>query len=293
MPAAASGGGSGGFRASSGYGATRSPSRDRPGRAPRNDDRPWRTSGGSGGYARQQTPLPTSPPYTAFMGGLKYEVNEDDLKAGLQDSGIPVKSARIVRDRQTGDSKGFGYVEFDSVDALKQALELHGKRFLESVVKVDVAEPPRNSSGEDRERRPMMGKFAQDDSRDYSSWRRESPLAPQRTRAPSADRPPRRSVEDRPPRPSMGGESKFETVVAGPWRRAQGQAPPPTRPTRPMTSDSAVSSTNSTNPRGNSGEWKRTGPPWPSGPRRDRNPEQDKHAQESLNKIAAMRLGTK
>jgi translation initiation factor 4B len=48
---------------------------------------------------------------------------------------------RIVEDKLDRKPKGFGYVEFGSVDGLKKALALSGSQFQGRNVRVSVAEP--------------------------------------------------------------------------------------------------------------------------------------------------------
>lgn len=48
---------------------------------------------------------------------------------------------RVVEDKIDRKPKGFGYIEFASVDGLKKALELNGTRFANRDIRVSVAEP--------------------------------------------------------------------------------------------------------------------------------------------------------
>jgi cold-inducible RNA-binding protein len=50
-----------------------------------------------------------------FITGLPLEVGEDELTAVFGDFG-PVKSLRIIKDRETGQSRGFGFVEMPNDD---------------------------------------------------------------------------------------------------------------------------------------------------------------------------------
>ena len=53
---------------------------------------------------------------------------------------------RIVEDKLDRKPKGFGYVEFGSLDGLKKALDLSGTQFQGRNVRVSVAEPRTYSS---------------------------------------------------------------------------------------------------------------------------------------------------
>jgi len=48
-----------------------------------------------------------------YVGNLSYEVNEEDLKKAFEDFG-QVESVKIIMDRYSGQSKGFGFVEMPS-----------------------------------------------------------------------------------------------------------------------------------------------------------------------------------
>ena len=68
-----------------------------------------------------------------FVGGLPYSITEDDLNRIFGEYG-PVRETTLIMDKETGRSRGFGFVEFESnLDALKaeEALdqsELEGRR---------------------------------------------------------------------------------------------------------------------------------------------------------------------
>ncbi|WP_103327273.1 RNA recognition motif domain-containing protein [Bacteroidetes bacterium endosymbiont of Geopemphigus sp.] len=46
-----------------------------------------------------------------YIGNLPFETNEEDLKSLLKETGEQIKDAKIIIDRETGRSKGFGFVE--------------------------------------------------------------------------------------------------------------------------------------------------------------------------------------
>lgn len=56
-----------------------------------------------------------------FVGGLPFSTTEDDLQAAFAAFGT-VSSAKVITDRETGRSRGFGFVEFDSDDEAKAAI---------------------------------------------------------------------------------------------------------------------------------------------------------------------------
>lgn len=87
-----------------------------------------------------------------FIGSLAYATNDDGLKAHFEQVG-PVVSARVVSDRETGRSKGFGFVEFENdADNQKAIDQLNGKDLDGRPINVSLARPkedrPRNSGGD-------------------------------------------------------------------------------------------------------------------------------------------------
>ncbi|EXX54603.1 uncharacterized protein OCT59_026205 [Rhizophagus irregularis] len=85
--------------------------------------------------------LPTSPPYTAHIGNLPYDLTEGQVKKFFIDSKI--LNIRILRDKDNDKPKGFGYVEFEDLESLTKALQLSGENLGNRPVKISVADPPR------------------------------------------------------------------------------------------------------------------------------------------------------
>jgi translation initiation factor 4B len=88
---------------------------------------------------REQLPLPTKPPYTAHLGNLTYDVTQADVEGFFGD--CQVTNVRIVEDKLDHKPKGFGYVEFATLDGLKKALTYTESNFMGRNVKISVAEP--------------------------------------------------------------------------------------------------------------------------------------------------------
>ena len=62
-----------------------------------------------------------------YVGNLNYDMSEEDLRTAFAEHG-DVTSAKIITDKFTGRSRGFGFVEMGSDDAGKAAMEnLNGK----------------------------------------------------------------------------------------------------------------------------------------------------------------------
>lgn len=84
-----------------------------------------------------------------FVAKLSGQTTGDDLRDLFEDFGN-VTSAKVVMDKETGNSKRFGFVEMDDDQAAEQAIRaLDGKEFDGAQIVVKVSEP----SGEQRPRR--------------------------------------------------------------------------------------------------------------------------------------------
>ncbi len=87
-----------------------------------------------------------------FVGSLSYSVNDDQLKDAFAAAGTVV-SAKVIIDRDTGRSKGFGFVEMSTDDEAKAAVDmLNGKELEGRAIAVSEARPQEN-----RERRSFGG----------------------------------------------------------------------------------------------------------------------------------------
>jgi cold-inducible RNA-binding protein len=58
--------------------------------------------------------------FKLFVGGLPFSTTDDELNAAFAEYGT-VASAKVITDRETGRSRGFGFVEFESDDEGKAA----------------------------------------------------------------------------------------------------------------------------------------------------------------------------
>ncbi len=78
-----------------------------------------------------------------YVGNLSYDLSEEDLKTAFEEYG-EVTSAKIISDRYSGRSKGFGFVEMTSDDEGKAAIEgLSGKELAGRAIVVNEARPRR------------------------------------------------------------------------------------------------------------------------------------------------------
>ena len=81
-----------------------------------------------------------------YVGNLPYNISDDQLQAMFAKFGTP-DSARVITDRDTGQSKGFGFVEFSNADQAKEALSLNGTQFGGRALRVNEARPKNESAG--------------------------------------------------------------------------------------------------------------------------------------------------
>jgi len=76
-----------------------------------------------------------------YIGNLDYDTSEEELKEAFSEAG-EVEDANIITDRNTGRSRGFGFVEMGSEEEAEKAIELmDGKEFEGRTLKVDEARP--------------------------------------------------------------------------------------------------------------------------------------------------------
>ena len=84
-----------------------------------------------------------------YVGNISWQLTEEDLTTAFAEYGT-VDSAKIITDRETGRSKGFGFVEMSDSGAAEKAIEgLNGKELDGRAIKVNESKPR-----EDRPRRP-------------------------------------------------------------------------------------------------------------------------------------------
>ncbi|MEM7262630.1 MAG: RNA-binding protein [Planctomycetota bacterium] len=78
-------------------------------------------------------------PYKLFVGGLPWATTSDELEDLFRRYG-EVESAKIIADRRTGRSKGYGFVELAEAEAARAALdELNNSEFGGRSITVDPA----------------------------------------------------------------------------------------------------------------------------------------------------------
>ena len=84
-----------------------------------------------------------------YVGNLSYDVSEENLRQAFESFG-QVTSARIIKDKYTGHTRGFGFVEMlEQAQAQAAIKSLNGKELLGKQMSVNEARPRTNrgSSG--------------------------------------------------------------------------------------------------------------------------------------------------
>jgi RNA recognition motif-containing protein len=85
-----------------------------------------------------------------YVGNLSYEVAQSDLETLFAPHGM-VQSAQVIMDRDTGRSKGFGFVEMDKNEEAQAAISaLNGKDVNGRALTVNEARPREERGGGNR-----------------------------------------------------------------------------------------------------------------------------------------------
>ena len=82
-----------------------------------------------------------------YVGNLSRDVTEDELRKAFEEFG-QVDTANIIKDKYSGESKGFGFVEMSSKDEGQSAIDnLNGKELKGRTINVNEARPRTDSRG--------------------------------------------------------------------------------------------------------------------------------------------------
>lgn len=86
---------------------------------------------------RNQTTMQTN----LFVRNISYKAQSEDLQALFEQVGT-VTSAKVIFDKETGKSRGFGFVEMASTEEAERAIaELDGAELLDRAIAVQPAKP--------------------------------------------------------------------------------------------------------------------------------------------------------
>ena len=82
-----------------------------------------------------------------YVGGLSYDTTEEGLSTLFSQAGT-VKSVHIATDRETGRSRGFGFVELGTQSEMDKAIQMfNGKQLDGRTLTVNQAKPREERSG--------------------------------------------------------------------------------------------------------------------------------------------------
>jgi cold-inducible RNA-binding protein len=87
-------------------------------------------------------------PQKLFVGNLPHEVTDTELQEFVSNAGVQAVSAVVIRDKMTGQSRGFGFVELADGEDMERAIAaLNGQSLQGRRLTVNEARPPRTDSG--------------------------------------------------------------------------------------------------------------------------------------------------
>ena len=83
-----------------------------------------------------------------YVGNLPFQATEEDVSNWFTQAGVSPANITLVRDRFSGQPRGFGFVEVNNDDEAGKAIQsLNGQDFLGRNVVVNEARPPREGGG--------------------------------------------------------------------------------------------------------------------------------------------------
>lgn len=83
-----------------------------------------------------------------FIGNLPYQASEAELQDFFSQAGVQADSVQIIRDKFTGQARGFGFAEFSNdAEADRAVQSCNGKDFLGRALVVNEARPMREGGG--------------------------------------------------------------------------------------------------------------------------------------------------
>lgn len=84
---------------------------------------------------------------TVFVGNLSFQIDEDTLREAFAECG-EITNVRFAEDRETGEFRGFGHVEFAETESTDKALGMAGSDIMGRACRVDYANDRRAGGGE-------------------------------------------------------------------------------------------------------------------------------------------------
>lgn len=86
-----------------------------------------------------------------FVGNLPYKATETDIQSFFTEAGVQVDSVNLMRDRFSGEARGFGFVEINDDNVAAQAVQtLNGKQLMGRALVINEARPAERRERSDR-----------------------------------------------------------------------------------------------------------------------------------------------
>ena len=83
-----------------------------------------------------------------YVGNLPFQATEDDLRDWFANAGVTTNTVQIIRDKFSGNSRGFGFAEIlDDAEGDRAIEMLNGKEFQGRALVVNEARPKREGGG--------------------------------------------------------------------------------------------------------------------------------------------------
>jgi len=83
-----------------------------------------------------------------YVGNVPYQATDADLQGLFEGAGVTVDAVNVVRDRFSGEPRGFAFVEIGNDEEAQRAIRAcNGKDFLGRTLVVNEARPPRDAGG--------------------------------------------------------------------------------------------------------------------------------------------------
>jgi len=83
--------------------------------------------------------------FTTYIGGLSYSTDKPGLENFLSENGVKAVNVRIVS--RDGESKGFGYADFETKEEYEKCIALHGLELDGRTLRINEADKPNASRG--------------------------------------------------------------------------------------------------------------------------------------------------
>lgn len=88
-----------------------------------------------------------------YVGNVPYDIHDSELAEWFTEAGFTVDAISVVRDRFTGESRGFAFVDFEDEDIAQQAIatcngrEIAGRKLVVNEARPMRERPPRSGGG--------------------------------------------------------------------------------------------------------------------------------------------------